>query len=86
MTEHEDLKGITDYNPRFCVALKDYNDPNDYNQLSFVAGQLIKVLSQDNNKGLIFGEIGNKRGFCPKNILTEVVQSSILNDDSDYAQ
>ena len=68
------------------MALKDYNDPNAYHSLCFVAGQLVRVLNQDTEKGLIFGEIGNKRGFCPKNILTEVVQSSIMNDDSDYAK
>ena len=66
--------------------LKDYFDPYDEEQLSFVAGQLIKVLGQDNEKGLVFGEIGRKRGFCPRNLLTEIVQSSIILNDAETPQ
>ena len=65
---------------------KDYFDPYDEEQLSFVAGQLIKVLGQDNEKGLVFGEIGRKRGFCPRNLLTEIVQSSIILNDAETPQ
>ena len=83
----EDLKDRFDYHsPIFCMALQDYFDPYDEEQLSFVAGQLIKVLGQDNEKGLVFGEIGRKRGFCPRNLLTEVVQSSIILNDSETPQ
>ena len=83
----EDLKDRFDYNsPIFCMALKDYFDPYDEEQLSFVAGQLIKVLGQDNEKGLVFGEIGRKRGFCPRNLLTEIVQSSIILNDAESPQ
>ena len=83
----EDLKDRFDYNsPIFCMALQDYFDPYDEEQLSFVAGQLIKVLGQDNEKGLVFGEIGRKRGFCPKNLLTEIVQSSIVLNDAESPQ
>ena len=82
-----DLKDRFDYNsPIFCMALKDYFDPYDEEQLSFVAGQLIKVLGQDNEKGLVFGEIGRKRGFCPRNLLTEIVQSSIILNDAESPQ
>ena len=83
----EDLKDRFDYNsPIFCMALQDYFDPYDEEQLSFVAGQLIKVLGQDNEKGLVFGEIGRKRGFCPRNLLTEIVQSSIILNDAESPQ
>ena len=68
------------------MALKDYYEPYDEDQLSFVAGQLIKVLGTDNEKELIFGEIGRKRGFCPRNLLTEVVQSSIISNDAESPQ
>ena len=69
------------------MALKDYYDANSEHQLSFVAGQLVKVLAQDDKNGLIWGEIGRKRGFCPRNILTEVVQSSFaLNNEPNHSQ
>lgn len=74
----DDLSNITEEEeeipPTICVAIADHFSED----LTFQSGQLLKVFGDKTDKnGQILAQIGDKKGFCPPEILTEIKEQPL---------